>query len=163
MDAVPAPRFATAPEDLAPREVLLSMPGLAFMRAMLEGRFVQPPIARVLGFALSDVGEGRAEFRGTPAFDHANPMGGLHGGWYGAILDSALGCAVMTTVPQGRWYTTLEYKVSLVRALPIGMAAVCGGMVEHAGRTTATARAELRGAADGRLYATGTTTCIILG
>ena len=89
-------------------------------------------------------------------------MGGVHGGWYGTLLDSALGCAVMTTVPQGHWYTTLEYKVNLTRALPMGMEIDCIAQVRHGGRSTAVAEAEIRGCADGKLYALGSTTCLIM-
>jgi uncharacterized protein (TIGR00369 family) len=156
------PRYAETPADIPTRETLVSMSGLEFMQGMLSGNLLHPAISRLLDYRLAEVGPGRAVFRGQAGMAHTNPVGAVHGGWYGTVLDSALGCAVMTTVPRGRWYTTLEYKVNLVRALPIGVAVLAEGIVDHAGRTTATARAEIRGEADGRLYATGTTTCIIL-
>ena len=157
------PRTADHPQDLASRETLLSMSGLGFMQAMLNGEVAGPAMARTLNFTLVDVGPGRAVFRGTPLFNSTNPMGVVHGGWYGAVLDSALGCAAMTTVPQGMWYTTLEYKVNITRPLPLGMEVECTAIVQHAGRSTAVANAEMRGVADGKLYATGSTTCIVLG
>lgn len=157
------PLFAQGPQDILPREMLLSMSGLEFMQGMLAGRLPHPGIARIMGYALHSVDPGGVQFRGRPDFSHTNPFGAVHGGWYGTLLDSALGCAVMTRVPQGRWYTTLEYKVNLTRALPLGTEVLAEGLVDHAGRTTAVARAEIRGAADGVLYATGSTTCIILG
>lgn len=156
------PRHAETPEDLAGREVLLSMSGLDFVLAMRDGALVQPPIGRTMNFALTDAGPGRAVFRGTPTFGHTNPMGTVHGGWYGTILDSALGCAAMTTVPRGSWYTTLEYKVNLTRALPVGAEAEAVAQVVHAGRSTVVAEATLRGVGDGKIYATGSTTCIII-
>jgi len=154
--------FACGPEDLPTRETLLAMSGLDYMQGMLAGRLPHPAIAQIMGYRLDHVAPGRVRFRGAAGFAHTNPFGAVHGGWYGTVLDSALGCAVMTAVPQGRWYTTLEYKVNLTRALPLGTEVLAEGCVDHAGRTTATARAEIRGCADGRLYATGTTTCIIL-
>lgn len=157
------PRFAQGPEDLLPRADLLAMSGLDYMQGMLAGRLPHPGIARIMGYALDSVAPGRVVFRGAAGFAHTNPFGAVHGGWYGTLLDSALGCAVMTCVPQGHWYTTLEYKVNLTRALPLGTEVLAEGIVDHAGRSTAVARAEIRGAEDGRLYATGTTTCIILG
>lgn len=151
------------PSGTAPdRETLLSMSGLAFLQAMLEGTIPGPPIARLLNFWLTDIEQGKAVFRGTPSFDYTNPMGGVHGGWYGALLDSALGCAVMSTVPRGFWYTTLEYKVNITRALAVGTEVECVGTIQHSGRSTGVAEASIRGVADGRLYATGTTTCIIM-
>ncbi len=155
-------RYADRPEDLPTREALTSMSGMEFLRAMLEGRMPAPAMARTLDFALVEIEPGRAVFRGRAHIQHTNPMGGVHGGWYGALVDSAMGCAVMTAVPQGRWYTTLEYKVNLARALPLDTEVEAVGILDHAGRSTAVARAEIRGL-DGRLYATGSTTCIILG
>jgi uncharacterized protein (TIGR00369 family) len=90
-------------------------------------------------------------------------MNGVHGGWYGALLDSCMGCAVMTALPAGRAYTTLEYKVNLIRAIPLGHDVVATGRLTHAGRSTAVASGEIRDAVTDRLYATGTTTCLIMG
>lgn len=155
-------RHAERPEDLAPRDQIAAMSGLAFLQAMLAGEIAGPPIARLLDFDLVAVAPGSATFRGTPRFAFANPMGAVHGGWYGAILDSAMGCAVMTVVPQGHWYTTLEYKVNLTRAVPFGTTVEARATVAHAGRTTAVAEARLTGVADGRVYATGSTTCLVM-
>ena len=157
-----APCFAVTPEELPDRETLLSMSGLDFMRAIQAGRLPGPPIARLMGFALHAVEAGRAEFRGAPAFEVMNPMGSVHGGWYGTILDSALGCAVMTRVPKGSVYTTLEYKVNIVRSIPPGTEVAAIATCSHAGRSTGIAEGRIEGVADGRLYATGSTTCIIM-
>lgn len=154
--------YASRPEDLPSRDILLSMSGLEFMQAMLAGRFPGPAIAETLNFTLTAIDKGHAVFHGTPSFAFTNPMGGVHGGWYGAVLDSALGCAAMTMVPKGSWYTTLEYKVNIARALPVGMEVECIANVQHAGRSTVVAEAVLRGAMDGKVYATGSTTCIII-
>ncbi len=157
-----AQHVARDPGDLLPRDRLLEMSGLEFMQAMLAGRLALPAIAGHLNYRLHSVEPGRVAFRGTPEFAHTNPFGAVHGGWYGTLLDSALGCAVMTEVPRGHWYTTLEYKVSLTRAIPLGMEVEVTGTVRHAGRSTGVAEAEIRGVADGRLYATGSTTCLIM-
>ncbi|SPJ23784.1 PaaI family thioesterase [Palleronia abyssalis] len=154
--------FARTPEDLPDMATMRSMSGFAFMRAMLEGRFSEPPIAEGINYRLDTVEDGRVVFRGTPKFDHVNPMGGLHGGWYGTLLDSCMACAVMTKVPQGSTYTTLEYKINICRALPPGVEVLAEGRTSHAGRSTGIASGELRGAADGKLYATGSTTCLIM-
>ncbi|QYK40033.1 MAG: PaaI family thioesterase [Paracoccaceae bacterium] len=159
---MPDPIYAETLADIPPRDLLLSMSGRDFMEGMLAGRLPHPAISRLLNYRLVEVGDGRAVFRGAAGIAQTNPVGGVHGGWYGTVLDSAMGCAVMTRVPQGKWYTTLEYKISLIRALPLGVDVLAEGLVDHAGRSTAVARAEIRGAADGRLYATGTTTCILL-
>ncbi len=153
---------ARSPEDLPPREVLLSMSGLEFMQRMLARELPRPAISGLMDYDLDEVEPGRVVFRGTPAFAHTNPMGGVHGGWYGTLLDSCMACAVMTKVPRGSYYTTLEYKVNLTRALPVGTEILAIGIVDHGGRTTGVAHGEIRGAADGKLYATDSTTCLIM-
>lgn len=155
--------FAQSPAELLSRDQLLSMSGMEFMQAMVEGRLPQPTIAALLGYRVVGAEPGRALIHGRPEFAHTNPFGGVHGGWYGTVLDSALGCAVMTAVPKGRWYTTLEYKVNITRALPPGTEIEAEGLLDHAGRSTAVAHATIRGRGDGKLYATASTTCLIMG
>lgn len=159
---MPAPFIAQTPEELPSRAETLAMSGLEFMQAMLAGKVSLPPVAGTMNYTIHAVRHGHVAFRGAPEFRHTNPLGGVHGGWYGSLLDTALGCAVMTVVPKGFWYTTLEYKVNITRALPIGTGIEVTGDVQHAGRSTAVASAELRCLDAGKLYATGSTTCIIL-
>jgi uncharacterized protein (TIGR00369 family) len=138
------------------------MSGLDFMLGILDGSIAGAPIAGTLNFSLVEVEDGRVVFAGKPEFGALNPAGAVHGGWYGALLDSALGCAVMTKVPKGLAYTTLEYKVNITRALPLGTDVRCEAVIDHAGRSTAVAHATITGLADGKVYATGSTTCIIM-
>ena len=154
--------IATSPADLLSQNDLLSMSGLAFMQGILDGTLPGPPIADTMGYMLHAVADGTATFRGTPRFNVTNPMGTVHGGWYGTLLDSAMACAVMTKVPAGSVYTTLEYKINITRAIPLGMLIDCIGQVDHSGRSTGVAHGEIRGVEDGKLYATGSTTCIIM-
>jgi len=154
--------FANSSEDLLDLNQVLSMSGLEFMAGMLEGKFPAPPISRAMGYRLQSVEDGQVVFRGAPQFDVTNPMGSVHGGWYGTLLDSAMACAVMTKVPQGSVYTTLEYKINITRAIPIGVEIDAIGTIEHSGRSTGVAKGEIRCVEDGKLYATGSTTCIIM-
>lgn len=154
---------AAQPKDLPGREGLISQSGLDYLQDMLAGKVALPAICGTMAFHLHAVAFGDVAFRGAAEFRHTNPMGGVHGGWYGTLLDSALGSAVMSTLPAGRFYTTLEYKVNLIRAMPLGAMVEARGIVSHAGRSTAVAEASLRGADDGRLYATATTTCLVMG
>ncbi len=153
---------AKTPADLPDQATILSLSGLEFMQAMQRGDIARPPISALLNYTLDEVAEGRVSFRGIPEFDHMNPMGTVHGGWYGTLLDSCMACAVMTTVPKGSVYTTLEYKVNLTRAIPLGTEIIAVGEIDHAGRKTGVAHGEIRGAEDGKIYATGSTTCLIM-
>lgn len=154
--------YATNPNELLTTDQLLQMSGLDFMQQMLDGKLPAPPISQVMGYHLHSVDEGRVVFRGAPRFDVTNPMGTVHGGWYGTLLDSSMACAVMTKVPRGSVYTTLEYKINILRTIPLDVEIDCIGLVDHAGRSTAVAHGEIRGIDDDRLYATGSTTCIIM-
>jgi uncharacterized protein (TIGR00369 family) len=156
------PRIAQSPDDLLALPDVLTISGLEFMQRILDGTNPGPPIGETMGYGLHAVDEGRVVFRGTPEFNVTNPLGTVHGGWYGTLLDSAMACAVMTRVPRGSVYTTLEFKINILRAIPLGMQIDCTGVVDHAGRSTGVAHGEIRGVADGKLYATGSTTCIIM-
>jgi uncharacterized protein (TIGR00369 family) len=154
--------IANGPQDLLTQAEVLSMSGLEFMQAILAGEQPGPPISQTMGYTLHHIEEGRAVFRGAPEFNVTNPMGTVHGGWYGTLLDSAMACAVMTKVPRGSIYTTLEYKINIMRTIPLGMMIDCVGEIDHAGRSTGIAHGEIRGVENGKLYATGSTTCIIM-
>ena len=156
------PRIATSPEELLGKEEALSLSGLEFMQKILDGTNSGPPIGATMGYALHSVEDGKCVFRGTPEFNVTNPMGTVHGGWYGTLLDSAMACAVMTKVPRGSVYTTLEYKVNILRSIPLGMLIDCIGVTDHVGRSTGVSHGEIRGVEDGKLYATGSTTCIVM-
>ncbi|MEM6634365.1 MAG: PaaI family thioesterase [Pseudomonadota bacterium] len=156
------PFFANSIDDLLTTEQMLSMSGLEFMERIRDGRSPAPPIARLLNYRVHAVDVGRVVFRGSPEFDHMNPIRTVHGGWYGTVLDSCMACAVMTTLPVGSAYTTLEYKINIVRAIPPGTVTDAVGTIQHGGRRTGVAVGEIRGVEDGKLYATGSTTCLIM-
>lgn len=155
-------RVAQSPQDLPTQDDMLSMSGLEAMQKMARGEIAGPPIAKVMGYSLTEVDDGRAVFTGTPEFDVTNPMGTVHGGWYGTLLDSCMACAVMTKVPRGSVYTTLEYKINILRSIPLGTEIEAVGLTQHVGRSTGVATGEIRGVSDGKLYATGSTTCIVM-
>ena len=98
-------------------EQVAGLNGLEVMRALLAGELPAPPISETLDFLLVEVEHGRALFQGRPQRKHYNPLGTVHGGWFATILDSCMGCAVHTTMPAGRAYTTAELKINIVRPL----------------------------------------------
>lgn len=146
---------------VVPRDVLLSYDGIGFLKALIAGELPAPPIAETLGFALVEAEPGRAVFAGMPQYRHYNPIGTVHAGFAATLLDSAVACAVHTTLKQGEAYTTLELKLNLVRPLTEQTGLVrAEGRVLHRGRTVATAEGYLKDEAD-KLYAHATTTCVI--
>lgn len=149
------------PPGVATPDMLAGKTGLQQMQALLAGESPRAPISETMDFILVAAEDGTAVFQGSPKFKHYNPLGGVHGGWFATLLDSALGCAVHTTLPAGRGYTTLEFKVNLVRGLNERVPLVRAiGRVVHRGRQVTTAEAELVGH-DGKLYAHASTTCLV--
>ena len=142
-------------------EVLNSYDGLAFLKAIIDGTLPQPPISEVLGFHLVEAERGRAAFEGLPEFRHYNPIGTVHGGFTATLLDSALGCAIFSTLLKGDSWTTLELKLNYVRPLTRDTGPVrAEGRIVHRGRSVATSEGDLKDRA-GKLYAHATTTCMI--
>jgi len=136
--------------------------GLEFLRKIIAGELPPPPIANTLDYSLLEAEEGRAVFGIKPAEIHYNPIGTVHGGIPCTLLDSAMACAIHTTLPAGVGYTTLELKVNIVRAIgkDTGFLRAEGRLI-HAGRSTAVAEGRLTDEA-GKLYAHATTTCMVL-
>jgi uncharacterized protein (TIGR00369 family) len=137
------------------------MGGLEFLQLVLHGEVSKPPVAHLIGFRLTDVANGRVVFTCEPHESHYNPLGSVHGGVLATLLDSAMGCAVHSTLPAGRFYTTLEIKVNYIRAVGTGSGPVRAiGETIHSGRQTAIAEGRLVDDA-GRQYAHATTTCMV--
>ena len=149
-------------KDVLSMEEILEISGLDIMEGILKGIYPAAPIANILNYKVHAVEKGRVVFRGTPNLESRNPMGTLHGGWYGTILDSAMACAVMTTLPAGKIQTTLEFKVNIIRSIPIGVTVDALGTVEHSGKSTGVAVGSLVDVKSGKLYASSSTTCIIM-
>ena len=136
-------------------------PGLDSLRERFS---TGPPVAAadLLGMRPVVVEHGTVTFacEADPRF--ANPMGTVHGGIIATLLDSALGCAVQTVLPDGAGYTTLSLEVKYLRPVAVDAGELrATGTVVHAGRRQATAEARLTDAA-GRVLATATTTCLVL-
>lgn len=147
-------------ESLAAAE---GMSGLEYLRAMGEERLPKPPMAELLGFDGVEVEEGRAVFTVVPEEFHYNPIGVVHGGLALTLLDSAMGCAVQTTLPAGSGYTTLEAKVNFARPITRETGrVVCEASIVHGGRTVATAEGRVFAEKTGKLLAHGTATCLKL-
>lgn len=146
---------------LITRQKTAAMSGLQVFAAIFAGDLPAPPIGETMDFIPIHMEEGVAVFQGKPMLRHYNPLGTVHGDWFCTLLDSAVGCAVHTTLPAGKGYTTLEIKVNMLRPLTDAVPLVrAEGKVIHAGRQVATAEGRIVGP-DGKVYAHATTTCMI--
>jgi uncharacterized protein (TIGR00369 family) len=137
--------------------------GLELLRDMFSGKVPSPPITATMGFVGVEVDEGKAVFEGEPGEHLYNPIGVVHGGFAMTLLDSAMGCAVHSTLQAGERYTTLEVTTNFVRPITVDTGRVrCEGAVIHRGGTVATAEGRLFAMDTGKLLAHGTTTCLII-
>ena len=143
-------------------EQAVGLTGLEVMQRMAAGELPQPPIAATLGFRLMEVEPGRAVFECEPAEYHYNPIGTVHAGLASTLLDSAMGCALVTTLPPATRWTTLELKANFTRAMTVETGTVrCTGSIVHSGCRVVTTEARLEDAA-GRLLAHATSTILML-
>jgi uncharacterized protein (TIGR00369 family) len=154
-------RTFTWEDPRATAKAAVGLSGMDYLQKILRGELPPPPIAELMGFRLAELSEGHAVFKVTPEEYHYNPIGVVHGGVAATLLDSAMGCAIHSTLPAGAAYTTLEIKVNYIRALTVETGEVSGeASIIHLGGRTAVAEGRVVDA-QGKLYAHATTTCII--
>jgi uncharacterized protein (TIGR00369 family) len=141
-----------------------TMTGMEYMTAVVTGTMPPPPIAVTMRLRPVELEEGRVIFEGEPGEEHYNPIGVVHGGYAATLLDSALGCAVHTTLPAGVGYTSLGLEAKYVRPITRDTGRVlCEANVLYRGRKQATAEAQLTVADSNKLLAHGIATCMLLG
>jgi uncharacterized protein (TIGR00369 family) len=154
----------TAPKveyGVTPVDVMASMPGIDFVRAIFAGRLPEPPIMQTVDPFDCTAEPGVVAINSIPGIRHYNPIGSVHGGYAATLLDSAMGLAVHTMLPQGTGYTTLEFKISFIKGMTKDTGAVrTEGRTLSVGRRAATAEARITDA-KGRLLAHATTTCLV--
>ncbi|WP_051551675.1 PaaI family thioesterase [Nocardioides sp. URHA0020] len=153
--------MSTEPATAVDADVLMSLSGLELLRLGLTDAPRPPSIGQLLGMRLADVEYGSVTFELTTQPLFSNPLGTVHGGIAATMLDSAMGCAVHTTLEAGAWYATLELKVNYIKAASVqGQTLIATGQTIHVGRSTATAEGRVVDS-EGNLIAHGTTTCLI--
>ncbi len=135
--------------------------GLEQLRALIAAG-QRPGIAIALDFDLVEIAEGYAVFSGIPGPHAYNPIGTVHGGYAATLLDSACGCAVHSRLAANQTYTTLELKVAYHKAMTLETGLVRAiGTVVSVGRRAAFAEARITDA-DGRLYASASSTLLVI-
>jgi uncharacterized protein (TIGR00369 family) len=138
-----------------------AMSGLEFVNGLVDGSLPLNTMAQTLGYDVVEAESGRVAITLDPAAGHLNPSGTVHGGLTATLLDSCMGLAVQTTLEKGVGSTTLEFKVSLVRAITLETGQIrAEGKVVSCGRRVGVAEGRVTDT-KGRLLAHGTTTCLI--
>ena len=152
---------ATIEYGVTPTDVMASMPGIDFVRAIFDGKLPAPPIMQNIEPFDSTAEPGIVVMYSVPGFRHYNPIGSVHGGYAATLLDSAMGLAIQSMLPVGTGYTTLEFKVSFIKGMTKDSGLVrTEGRTLNVGRRAATAKARMTDS-KGRLLAHATTTCLV--
>ena len=138
----------------------MALTGLEFLhKAMVSGN--QSPMARLMNMRVVAAKNGMAQIEGTPTEKFYNPMMRVHGGFIATMIDTGLGCAVLTKMPAGIGVGTVSLSVNFVRKIEVATGPlVATGTVLHAGRTMLTAECKVADGA-GVLYAHGTGTFLV--
>jgi uncharacterized protein (TIGR00369 family) len=140
---------------------IAKLTGLDVLEAIRDGGIPHPSMAHTLGFRLTEVSDGRAVITGETGPDYCNPNGSIHGGWSAAVLDSAMGSAVHSTLPAGADFTIVEFKIDFVRPVTKTTGKVVAeGTIVNVGKQIGRADGVMRDG-EGRILAKGTTTCLI--
>jgi len=148
-------------DPLATAEVGRGLAGIDFLQAMIDGEVPPPPIAKLMNMRMVSVATGTATFQLDPDESQYNPLGIVHGGVVCTLLDTVLGCAVHTTLPAGQGYTSLEIKVSYLRAVTQTSGPLTAvGRVTRPGSRAAFAEGTVHDR-DGKLVATASSTLLV--
>jgi uncharacterized protein (TIGR00369 family) len=149
------------PGTLSLKEVA-GMSPQEFFDGIGSGQLPSPPINGPMAMVPVEWSSGHFIFQGSPSAMHYNPLGSVHGGYIATMLDSAMGCAIHTMLTKGQGYTTTDLRISYVRAVTTAVGPLrAEGRIIHVGRSTALAEGRLYDV-DDKLYATGSTTCLIM-
>ena len=154
-------RLITWRDPIATQATAALMSGLSYWKAVADGHLPPPPIAELIAMRVVDVENGRVEFACTPDASMYNPLGMVHGGLVCTLLDTATGCALQTTLPEGVGYTSVEIKVNYLKAVTLASGPLTAvGTVVKAGSRIGFAEAEVTDAS-GTLVATASSTLLI--
>lgn len=145
-----------------PVELTRTLTGLEQLEALRDQRIGIAPMLALMNMRLLEVSKGRVIFAAIPEPRHYNPQGTVHGGFTATVLDSAMGCAVLTLLAPNTGHTTLEFKINLVRPIFAETGELrAEAWVVHGGKRVSTAEGRLF-SSDGKLVAHGSTTCMAL-
>ncbi len=143
-------------------EQLHTLSGSEYVAAVRRGDIPMSPMLRLLDIHGQEAQAGQAVFTVVPQEFHLNPMGMAHGGLACALLDTAMAVAVVSTLPRGVGYVTLEIKINFTKPMTTDKGELRAvGSALHIGSRTATAEGKILDA-EGTMYAHGTTTLLLM-
>lgn len=139
---------------------LLMLSGRDQLHEMLAGRTPAPPISRLTGMRLVDVGTGAATFELPLTEWLRTPQGAISIGPLVMPADAAMACAIQTTLPARTPFSTSELTLRLLAPARLGRTLRVHGRVILARQRIALAEGSLIDDED-RLIAHGSTLCLM--
>jgi uncharacterized protein (TIGR00369 family) len=145
----------------AARSSMRAMSGVEFLRALIDGSLPAPAFSPTSRIRAVSVEIGRVVFEGEPKGDFYNPMGTVHGGWIATLIDTAMACAVHSSLRPGEIFKTLDMSITFVRPVNEATGILrCEGVLLHSGGRVASAEGKVYDST-GRLVAHGSETCLV--
>ena len=120
----------------------------------------RPPIAKLIGFTVEEIGAGRPLGSLQAGPEHANSMGTLHGGILCDVSDAAMGMAFATTLAPEESFTTVTLSIRFFR--PVWHALLRAEVrVTNRGKNVGYVECDVTDQ-DGRPIAKASSTCFVL-
>lgn len=126
---------------------------------MVKGKW-KAPAGELIGFTLTEYGEGNAVYTIRVDKRHHNPMGQVHGGIICDIMDAAMGIAMVTTLNENENFTTVNLQVNFLKGVSEADL-IAEGVVINRGKTIGYVECNLKDT-DGNLIAVAQSTCMVI-
>jgi len=141
---------------------LPQLTGLERMRHFQEQATERFGFAKFLSYEIAQVENGEVVLRYEPLGEHMNLIGSIHGGVLASLLDTVMGCALMTTLDAGERHTIIDLHTKFIRPAKLETSPLkIRGIVDHRGRRQCTMSGKIL-TSDDKLCATGLATAMIL-
>lgn len=137
------------------------MTGLQLLQAMCAGKIPPPSISETIPMYPYEVSEGNISFKAKADSRHLNPLGGVHGGFAAAVLDSVTGCAVHSMLEAGVGYGTIDLNIKMCRPIPQDKELLAVGTIINISKNLGISEGKIIDI-DGKIYAHATATCMII-
>lgn len=114
----------------------LAMAGIDYLQAVVDRSLPIPPMESQWQFNFVEVRPGRVVVTYAPEESAYNGLGTVHGGLLCTLLDVVAGCALHSTLPQGKAYTSMEIKVNYLKPVSAatGLLTATGTVVKSGAR-----------------------------
>lgn len=120
------------------------------------------PFGQALGFAFASAGDGEVVIVSDPAERQRDATGRIHNGVAATLIDSATGCAFLTTLPAGYIFSTVSLTCDFFRPVDLDTGPLtCTGRVVERSPDLSVADAAVTGP-DGAVHARGAAVCVAL-